>query len=226
MSIVADLLLTDATILTMAPQGPPRAGVVALLGDRILHVGSDDAGYEYKEALKGDLRGDDRVSEVIDVGVGPTPLVYFAANTLPVDGLAMITGSHNPPEYNGFKMGVGKTTFYGDTIQALRGLIERGDFEQGARPGTVTPFDAVTPYLHFVGSTVTRGKRALKVVVDGGNGVGGITALPMLIAEELEPFTGGRFADAIALFRSLSTADRFEEFLTVPAYQRLLAEKQ
>ena len=61
---------------------------------------------------------------VIDVGIVPTPLVYFAANTLPVDGLAVITGSHNPPEYNGFKMGVGKTTFYGETIQELRKLIE------------------------------------------------------------------------------------------------------
>lgn len=116
---------------------------------------------------------------VIDVGVVPTPVVYFAANTLPVEGLAVITGSHNPPEYNGFKMGVGKTTFYGETIQQLRALIEKRDFEKGT-PGTVTPFDAVTPYLHFVNSTVTRGPRKLKVVVDAGNGVGGIVSVPML----------------------------------------------
>ena len=116
----------------------------------------------------------------IDVGVVPTPVVYFAANTLPVDGLAMITGSHNPAEYNGFKMGVGKTTFYGETIQELRRLIEKGDFEVSARPGRVTSFDAVTPYLHYVTQTVRRGPRKLKVVVDAGNGVGGIVALPML----------------------------------------------
>ncbi|MDX2010042.1 MAG: phosphomannomutase/phosphoglucomutase [Myxococcaceae bacterium] len=116
---------------------------------------------------------------VIDVGVVPTPVVYFAANTLPVDGLAVITGSHNPPEYNGFKMGVGKTTFYGETIQQLRALIEKKDFESGPT-GTVTTFDAVTPYLHFVNSTVTRGPRKLKVVVDAGNGVGGIVSVPML----------------------------------------------
>ncbi len=115
----------------------------------------------------------------VDVGVVPTPIVYYAANTLPVDGLAMITGSHNPPEYNGFKMGVGKTTFYGQTIQELRALIERKDFETG-RPGVVSSFDAVTPYLHFVNSTVTRGSRKLKVVVDAGNGVGGIVSVPML----------------------------------------------
>lgn len=116
---------------------------------------------------------------VIDVGVVPTPVVYFAANTLPVDGLAVITGSHNPPEYNGFKMGVGKTTFYGETIQQLRTLIETRDFEKGT-PGTVTSFDACTPYLHFVTSTVTRGPKKLKVVVDAGNGVGGIVSVPML----------------------------------------------
>ena len=115
----------------------------------------------------------------IDVGVVPTPVVYYAANTLPVDGLAAITGSHNPPEYNGFKMGVGKTTFYGQTIQELRQLIERGDFATG-RPGTATTFDAITPYLHYVSTTVKRGPRRMRVVVDAGNGVGGLVALPLL----------------------------------------------
>src|SRR5438105_3308396 len=57
--------------------------------------------------------------DVIDVGVVPTPVVYYAANTLPVDGLAMVTGSHNPAEYNGFKIGLGKTTFYGEDIQRI-----------------------------------------------------------------------------------------------------------
>ncbi len=117
--------------------------------------------------------------DVIDVGVVPTPVVYFAANTLPVDGLAVITGSHNPPQYNGFKMGVGKSTFFGETIQQLRQLIERKDFEVGPK-GTVTVFDAITPYLYFVNATVTRGSRRLKVVVDAGNGVGGLVSIPML----------------------------------------------
>src|SRR5262245_57322777 len=56
--------------------------------------------------------------DVVDIGVVPTPLTYFAANTLPnIDGLWMITGSHNPPEYNGFKIGLGKTTLHGSEIQ-------------------------------------------------------------------------------------------------------------
>src|SRR5579862_2865875 len=114
-----------------------------------------------------------------DVGVVPTPLTYFAANTLPVDGLAMITGSHNPPEYNGFKMGVGKSTFHGPEIQALKKLIEKGDFERAARAGSVTPFDIVTPYAHFVRQTVRVGRKGMKIVIDAGNGVGGAVAEPL-----------------------------------------------
>ena len=115
--------------------------------------------------------------DVLDVGVVPTPLTYFAANTLPVDGLAMITGSHNPPEYNGFKVGHGKTTLHGHEIQALRQLIEAGDFEQG-KPGQVTPFDIVTPYCHFIRQTVQMGRR-MKIVIDAGNGTGGEVAVPL-----------------------------------------------
>src|SRR3954471_695064 len=94
--------------------------------------------------------------DVISIGVVPTPLTYFAAHVLPVDGLAMITGSHNPPEYNGFKIGAGKTTFHGPEIQDLRKLIESGDFAVGT-PGKVIPFDIVTPYNHFVKQTVKVG---------------------------------------------------------------------
>jgi phosphomannomutase/phosphoglucomutase len=115
---------------------------------------------------------------VWDVGVVPTPLTYFAANTLPVDGLAMITGSHNQPEYNGFKVGVGKTTFHGPEIQELRKLIERQDFERG-RTGKVEPFDIITPYDHFIRQTVKVGRKGMKIVIDAGNGTGGYVAVPL-----------------------------------------------
>jgi phosphomannomutase/phosphoglucomutase len=115
--------------------------------------------------------------DVLDIGVVPTPLTYFAANTLPVDGLAMITGSHNPPEYNGFKVGVGKTTFWGQEIQQLRQLIEAGRFEKGR--GATRKWDIVGPYQDFVCQDVAMGKRRLKVVVDAGNGVGGAVAVPL-----------------------------------------------
>ncbi|MCI0672395.1 MAG: phosphomannomutase/phosphoglucomutase, partial [Myxococcaceae bacterium] len=119
---------------------------------------------------------------VWDVGVVPTPLTYFAANTLPVDGLAMITGSHNPPEYNGFKIGAGKTTFHGPEIQALRRLIEACDFEVAATPGGVAPFDIITPYNHFVQQTVKVGRKGMRIVIDAGNGVGGHVAVPLFRA--------------------------------------------
>jgi len=114
--------------------------------------------------------------DVVDLGVVATPLTYFAAQTLKVDGLCMITGSHNPPEYNGMKIGVGKTTLYGDGIQAILRLIQSGRFASGA--GTVKSHDIVTPYQDYVVGNIKLGKRKLKVVVDAGNGTGGV-AVPI-----------------------------------------------
>jgi len=115
--------------------------------------------------------------DVKDLGVVPTPLTYFAAHTAGVDGICMITGSHNPPEYNGLKVGLGSATFHGEEIQALRRLAESGAFAAGA--GAVTPYDVVTPYLAYVKANLRFGKRRLKVVVDAGNGTGGVIAVPL-----------------------------------------------
>ena len=134
--------------------------------------------------------------DVVDVGMVPTPLCYFAANTLEVDGFAMITGSHNPPEYNGFKVGVGKSTLHGGEIQELRRLIERGDFEGGGRLGRPTgggreagafekgeggrrEHDIRAPYEKYVCENLRLGSRRPKIVIDAGNGVGGIVAEPL-----------------------------------------------
>jgi phosphomannomutase / phosphoglucomutase len=115
--------------------------------------------------------------DAIDLGIVPTPLVYFAAHVLDVDGLCMITGSHNPPEYNGMKIGVGKATFHGEEIQALRQLIESGKFAAGS--GTSGKQDIVGPYQDYVRKNLRLGKRKLKVVVDAGNGTGGVVAVPL-----------------------------------------------
>jgi phosphomannomutase/phosphoglucomutase len=115
--------------------------------------------------------------DVVDLGVVPTPLTYFAAETLPVDGLCMVTGSHNPPEYNGLKVGVGRSTLYGRDIQGLREQIERGDLEAGS--GAVTGHDVVPAYLDHVAGNLRLGARRLKVVVDAGNGTGGAVAVPL-----------------------------------------------
>jgi len=122
--------------------------------------------------------------DVVDLGVVPTPLTYFAASTLPVDGLCMITGSHNPPQYNGLKVGVGKTTLYGAGIQELRRVVEAGEFTRGE--GTTRSRDAVTPYREHVLRSLKLGPRRLKVVVDAGNGTGGVVAVPLFQALGVE----------------------------------------
>src|SRR3954470_6127721 len=86
--------------------------------------------------------------EVISVGVVPTPLVYFAAHVLPVDGLCQITGSHNPPEYNGFKLGIGKSTLAGPEVQELKSRTVAA--RDGGRSARESEHDIVTPYLHFI----------------------------------------------------------------------------
>jgi phosphomannomutase/phosphoglucomutase len=115
--------------------------------------------------------------DVLDLGIVPTPLTYFAAHTAGVDGICMITGSHNPPEYNGLKVGLGAATFHGEEIQALRRLAESGAFPTGA--GDVVAYDVVRPYQDYVRKNLRLGKRRLKVVVDAGNGTGGVVAVPL-----------------------------------------------
>src|SRR5436309_14610184 len=89
--------------------------------------------------------------DVIAIGVVPTPVTYFAAHTLPVDGLCMITGSHNPPEYNGFKLGIGKTTLAGPEVQELKQRVLQ--VRDGGRTAREQEHDSVTPYIHFIGQS-------------------------------------------------------------------------
>jgi phosphomannomutase/phosphoglucomutase len=119
--------------------------------------------------------------DVWSIGIVPTPLTYFAANTLPVDGLCMITGSHNPPEYNGFKVGIGKSTLAGPEVQELKRHVLSKDGRPARRHGLESEFDVVTPYLHFVTQTLESARR-LKVVVDAGNGTAGAVAPRLLRA--------------------------------------------
>jgi phosphomannomutase/phosphoglucomutase len=135
---------------------------------------------------------------VCDVGVVATPLTYFAANTLEVDGLAMITGSHNPPEFNGFKMGIGKSTFHGPEIQELRKIAEEGKFLKVVVPGEVSHHDIIKDYGHFIDGNIKLGARKLKVVVDAGNGCGGFIAVPLL--ERLGFDVIGQFIDPDGTF--------------------------
>jgi phosphomannomutase/phosphoglucomutase len=114
---------------------------------------------------------------VIDLGMVATPMVYFATHQTigscqPKSGI-MITGSHNPPNYNGFKMVLGGSAIYGDQIQGLRQQIEADDFRQGS--GKRSSFNIFPQYLQTIVGDV-RLARPMKIAVDCGNGVGGAFA--------------------------------------------------
>ncbi len=113
---------------------------------------------------------------VIDVGMVATPMVYFAAHHLGCGSAVAVTGSHNPPDYNGLKMVLGGTTLSGDDIQALRMRIESGDFTEAVDgAGTFSTADVREAYLSRIVDDVKLA-RPMKVVLDCGNGVAGATA--------------------------------------------------
>jgi phosphomannomutase/phosphoglucomutase len=108
--------------------------------------------------------------EVTDIGVGPTPLLYFSAVHLKADGAVMITGSHNPSEFNGFKTVCGAGTIHGDGIQEVRRIIESGTLARGT--GTCRAIDVSEAYLDAVAPQFQFDRR-IKVVADAGNGTAG-----------------------------------------------------
>ncbi|HEY9425717.1 MAG TPA: phosphomannomutase/phosphoglucomutase [Gemmatimonadaceae bacterium] len=116
--------------------------------------------------------------DVVDVGVVPTPLLYWSLHNLPVAAGIQITGSHNPPEYNGFKMSVGKASLYGDRIQELYSLIEAGNFPAGS--GEVHEVQIIDRYVDDIAKRIGPLSRKLKVVCDCGNGVGALVAPKLL----------------------------------------------
>jgi len=108
--------------------------------------------------------------EVTDIGVVPTPLLYYSAVHLKADGAVMITGSHNPSEFNGFKTVCGSGTIHGEDIQEVRRIIEAGDFASGH--GNSRTVDLSAAYLDEIAPQF-RFERRIKVVADAGNGTAG-----------------------------------------------------
>jgi len=116
--------------------------------------------------------------QVYDIGVCPTPLMYFSLFHLDVDGGIQVTASHNPSEYNGFKLCVGKDTLYGEQIQDVRVRMQRAEFQE--KPGgKIEHYEIIPPYHKHLLQDVPRLARPLKVVVDAGSGVGGPVAPPI-----------------------------------------------
>ncbi|MEN6331354.1 MAG: phosphomannomutase/phosphoglucomutase [Smithella sp.] len=115
--------------------------------------------------------------ETVDIGLCATPMLYFSIRHLKTDGGVMVTGSHNPPEFNGFKICIGNDTIYGENIQDLRKIIEKGKFAAGQ--GRSQNQDISKEYENYLYENVSINKK-LKVIVDAGNGVGGRFFLPLL----------------------------------------------
>jgi len=115
--------------------------------------------------------------QVIDIGICHTPLVYFSLFHLEKTAGVMITGSHNPPEYNGFKVCLGKSTICGQQIQHILELMTAADFETGS--GGCTQQNLLDDYCDYIAGSIHL-KRPLKVVIDAGNGTGAQAAVPLL----------------------------------------------
>jgi phosphomannomutase/phosphoglucomutase len=113
--------------------------------------------------------------EVLDIGMVPTPILYFSVHRLGLDGGIQITGSHNPPAFNGFKICLVDMPVYGKEIQKIRQIAETGNFRAGT--GGIEKVDVTGAYIDCVAETIQLGPVRRKVVVDGGNGAGGPIAV-------------------------------------------------
>jgi phosphomannomutase/phosphoglucomutase len=168
---------------------------MAKLGLKKLVIGRDGrlSSKTFSEALIQSLMSTG--CDVVDIGICPTPAYYFSLFHLNKEGGMMVTGSHNPPEFNGFKVSVGKTTIFGEEIQNLRRLIEKGEFTSGK--GNLSEIEIIRPYQKYIKENIRLNKK-MKVVIDAGNGTAGVVAGPLLRdfgceVEELYCEIDGRF---------------------------------
>lgn len=151
-------------------------GAAALAkGERAVVIGRDGrlSGPDLAKALAAGLQ--EAGVDVIDLGMVATPMVYFATNVLDARSGIMVTGSHNPPDYNGFKMVLAGEAIYGDAILGLHAAIERGDFQPAARQGGYSTHDIRNAYIERIAADV-KIARPIKIAVDAGNGVAGAFA--------------------------------------------------
>ncbi|MEW5900902.1 MAG: phosphomannomutase/phosphoglucomutase [Acidobacteriota bacterium] len=114
---------------------------------------------------------------VVDIGLVPTPILYFAVFYKKNEAAVMVTGSHNPPEYNGFKMMVGEETLYGETIQEIYRILRDRKIIRD-KPGTRSSEDVIPEYENYVLRDIRLGRK-LRVVLDAGNGTAGLVAAPI-----------------------------------------------
>jgi phosphomannomutase len=152
--------------------GRTFGSMIARSGGSIVAVGYDGRTHspDLEKALVEGLKASG--INVLRVGCGPTPLLYFAAFTRGTDGAVMVTGSHNPPEYNGFKMMIGKKPFFGNDIQELGRLAAAGDVVDETT-GHDEAVDLRDDYVARLARDWDGGEQKLKIVWDNGNGAAG-----------------------------------------------------
>ena len=146
-------------------------------GTRTMTLGRDCrlSSPEYHQAIARGLAASG--VNIIDVGLCATPMLYYSIRHFGAGGGVMVTGSHNPPDFNGFKICIGNDTIFGEQIQDIRRIIENEDFTTGA--GELRPEDITASYENFL-FTGVRIRKGLTIALDCGNGVGGLVALPLL----------------------------------------------
>lgn len=167
--------LTDTTVETL---GRAIGAFFHKNGTRRIAVGYDarESSPDYCELIDAGIRSFG--IDTLLIGMVPTPVLYHTVFTRNVDGGVMITGSHNPPDHNGFKICLGENALFGPQIQQIK-EIAIGEIPSGNGGGASVSVDVLPEYRRDIISRVNLGDRKLKVVVDAGNGMGGVTAVPV-----------------------------------------------
>ena len=169
--------IVDKDLTVEAARGVGRAYAASLVERGIkgaVAIGRDNrpSGAKLRDALTGGLR--ECGVDVVDIGVVPTPVLYWSLHHLEVVGGIQITGSHNPPEYNGFKMSLGKESLHGHDITHLHELISAGSFPSGS--GSLREELITDRYIDDVVKKVGKLSRPLSAAIDFGNGAGALVA--------------------------------------------------
>lgn len=171
---------TDLTEEAAVQIGLAYATVARRHGAKVVTLGKDCREHSVRlgaALAKGLTQGG---LDVIDCGMVTTPMQYFSIPHLKADGGIQITGSHNPPEYNGMKISLGTASMHGEQIQELRQIIERQDFSKAERVGTVSQAEIFGAYRAYMKANIKLGNKKLKVVADAGNGTAGPFIVPIL----------------------------------------------
>ncbi|MDQ6998266.1 MAG: phosphomannomutase/phosphoglucomutase [Mariprofundus sp.] len=174
---IRGIAATDITEALAYRLGQAFAAMLPANESRPVIVGRDVrlSGPDLQTAL---IRGlNDAGLHVMDIGIVPTPLAYYAVHQLSAAGSVHVTASHNPSEYNGFKMMIGTSSLHGHDIQRLKELMQQ-DIRTDKADGSCTPFSITDSYTQFVVNDCPL-SRPFKVVIDAGNGPSGMIAAPL-----------------------------------------------